>query len=104
MAKQVIWSKLAHQDRISILEYWTKRNLSNIYSKRLNQVFENTADLISNHPKIGKRTEIPDVRIKIVRDYFVTYRETDTSIEILTIWDYRQDPDNFTRILKNKSL
>lgn len=100
MAKQVIWSKLAQQDRKSILEYWIKHNKSNLYSLRLNQIFENTADLISKHPKIGKKTQIQDIRIKIVKSYFLTYRETETRIEILTIWDSRQDSIQFTRILK----
>jgi len=100
MAKQVIWSKLAQQDRKSILEYWTRHNKSDLYSKRLNQIFENTADLISKHPRIGKKTQIQDVRIKIVKSYFITYTETETRIEILTFWDSRQDPTQFASILK----
>ena len=100
MVKQVIWSRLAHNDRFNILDYWTKRNKSVIYSKRLNQIFENTAELISKHPKIGKLTEIQNIRFKIVKDYLFTYRETDNFIEILTIWDSRQDPERFERILK----
>lgn len=100
MAKKVIWSKLSQQDRKSILDYWINYTKSNAYSIRLNQIFENTADLISKHPKIGKKTEIQDVRIKVIKDYYFTYRETETTIEILTIWDSRQDPDNFNRIMK----
>ena len=64
MVKQIIWSKLAHDDRFNILDYWIKRNKSASYSKRLNQVFENTAELISRHPKIGKQTEIQNIRFK----------------------------------------
>lgn len=100
MAKQIIWSKLAQQDRTSILEYWINHTQSYAYSKRLNQLFENTAELISKYPKIGKKTEIQDVRIKIVKDYYFTYRETETKIEILTIWDSRQDPESFNRNMK----
>ena len=44
--------------------------------------------------------EFHDIRLKIVKNYFLTYRETETKIEILTIWDYRQDPENLNRILK----
>jgi toxin YoeB len=100
MVKQIIWSRLAHLDRFHILEYWIDRNKSNVYSKKLNQIFEDTASLISKHPKIGKKTDVPNVRIKIVKDYFFTYRETELSIEILTIWDSRQDPSKFIRIIK----
>ncbi len=43
-----------------------------------------TDDLISKHSKIGKETDNIDVMMKIVKDYFVTYRETETTIEIRT--------------------
>lgn len=79
MVKRIIWSKLAHLDRFQILEYWIDRNKSKSYSRRLNQIFENTAGLISKHPKIGKETDVLNVRIKIVNYYFFTYRETETT-------------------------
>lgn len=100
MAKQVIWSKRAFNDRRAILEYWIERNQSKTYSKHLNQIFENTTELISKFTKLGKKTVLPGIRIKIVKDYFITYRETKTKVEILTIWDCRQDPVDFVRILR----
>jgi toxin YoeB len=100
MAKQIIWSGLAHNDRLHILDYWRKRNKSATYSKRINQIFEHTADLISKYPRIGKQTEIEGIRYKIIQDYIFTYRETKKNIEILTIWDSRQDPEKFVRIIK----
>lgn len=103
MVKQIIWSRLAHNDRLNILEYWIKKNKSIAYSKRLNQIFENTADLISKYPKIGKQTEIKGIRYKIIKDYLFTYRETERFIEILTIWDSRQDSDKFDRIIKKSN-
>lgn len=103
MAKKVIWSKFAHCNRLQILDYWIKRNKSREYSEQLNQLFEDTVSLISKYPKIGKESDVPEVRIRIVRDYFLTYRETDTSIEMLTIWDSRQDPLKFDRIIKKNS-
>jgi toxin YoeB len=99
MAKQIIWSELAHQDRIKILEYWIERTKSNNYSKQLNKLFEHTADLISKYPSLGKSTELENIRYKIVRDYYFTYRESNSRIEILTIWDSRQDPETFDRII-----
>jgi toxin YoeB len=100
MAKQIIWSNLAQEDRKSILQYWIDRNKSNTYSIKLNQIFIDTVDLLSKYPKIGKKTEYADIRVKIVKDYFITFRETETLIEILTIWDTRQDPIKFNKIIK----
>jgi hypothetical protein len=36
MAKKIIWSKLAHNDRLEILKYWYHRNDSAEYSIKLN--------------------------------------------------------------------
>ena len=70
MVKQVIWSQKAFDDRKAILYYWIERNQSATYSKRLNQMFENAVELIRKFPKIGKKTVYPDIRVKIVNDYF----------------------------------
>jgi hypothetical protein len=34
------------------------------------------------------------VRIKIVRNYFILYEETEAEIHILTIWSSHQDPES----------
>ncbi|MGX5858503.1 type II toxin-antitoxin system RelE/ParE family toxin [Dyadobacter jiangsuensis] len=94
MAKQVIWSARAHTDRKNILEYWIDRNKSKRYSRKLNRLFNEAIQLVAIHPKIGKRTNIEHIRIKLVRDYFILYEETQSEIHILTIWNSHQDPEN----------
>jgi len=100
MVKQIIWSNLAQENRREILKYWINHNKSDLYSRKLNKLFKDSVILISKHPKIGKKTDVTSIRIKTIRDYFLTYRETATTIEILTIWDSRQDPVNFDRIIR----
>ena len=100
MVKKIIWSAKAQNDRKEILQYWKKRNQSTSYSKKLNHLFNEAANLISKFPKIGKLTGYKDTRIKIVRDYLMVYKEYDTQISIITIWDGRQDPLKLERILK----
>jgi plasmid stabilization system protein ParE len=98
--KQVIWSIKAQQDRVAILEYWIERNKSKTYSKKLFVLFNQAADLISEHPKIGMPTNYGNVRFKIVRDYLLFYEEMENRIEILLVWDSRQDPDKLDDLLK----
>ncbi|MFZ6010192.1 MAG: type II toxin-antitoxin system RelE/ParE family toxin [Bacteroidota bacterium] len=74
MARQIIWSLRAQRDRKEILEYWQNRNKSNIYGKKLNQLFKEAISIISDYPKIGKSTDLKKVRIKIVKDYFILYK------------------------------
>ena len=100
MVKQVVWSLRAQNDRKKILNYWRLRNKSNTYSKKLNQLFKNSIQIIKDFPLIGKSTDDPNTRIKIVKDYLLFYEETETQIVILTIWDSRQDPERLTMVLK----
>ena len=102
MVRKIIWSKIAQEDKLFILRFWIIRNQSDLYSKKLNQYFNDSVRLISKFPLIGKKTEFPDIRIKIVKHYFITYRIKPDRIEILTIWDSRQDPDKFIRIVKDQ--
>lgn len=99
MAKQVIWSKRAQNDRKEILGYWAKRNKSKTYSRKLNALFKEAIKLIENHPEIGKPVHDDQSRIKIVRDYLLIYEIDKNLIVILTIWDSRQNPKKLKKIL-----
>lgn len=93
MAKQVIWSSQAEQEFAAILEYWTYRNKSTTFSNKLVDLFEEATEILSLYPEIGQKTDIENVRQKVVRDYFMFYRIDDEAINILTVWDPRQDPN-----------
>ena len=97
MAKQVIWSRKAQDDRKKILTYWIERNKSNTYSIKLDSLFRKVIHLIHEYPQIGKPTDDKKARIKIVKDYLIIYEETDTSLVILSIWDSRQNPEKLHR-------
>jgi toxin YoeB len=66
MARRVILSELARDDRRRILEYFGRRNQSKAYSKKLNEQFSQALRLISSYPQIGKLTDDKNLRVKIV--------------------------------------
>jgi plasmid stabilization system protein ParE len=96
MFREIIWSSKAIQEWIEILEYWTNRNKSNAYSLKLDHLFKESFAIIVKSPEIGKPTDFPLVRIKIIRDYLIYYRIKPDYIEILTIWDSRRNPQKFS--------
>lgn len=95
MLREVIWSGRAVQEKIEILEYWKNRNKSNLYSVKLDQYFQEGIQLLTINPELGKPTNESFVRIKIVLDYLIYYRIKSDSIEILSIWDSRRNPQKF---------
>ena len=94
MAKKIRWTTRSITDRILIYKYWLERNQSNTYPEKLEQLFEKSAELISNFPNIGNQTNYRNVYSKVVRDYKIFYRIETDEIQILRVWDTRQHPDS----------
>lgn len=95
MAKGIEWSERARNELFKILYYWTKRNKSKTYSEKLNGLILEAIELVADAPETGVPTKYTNVRIKIVRDYFVYYSIQQELIEVLTIWDSRRNPKKF---------
>jgi plasmid stabilization system protein ParE len=92
MARRIIWVLQAQKDRKEILAYWKNRNKSAAYSIKLDKLFREALKLTSKYPFIGKPTNKKNIRIKIVRSYFLIYEITAEEIVVLRIWDARQNP------------
>ena len=81
-------------DRTEIYKYWLKRNRSQVYPEKLEQLFEKSANLIAKFPNIGSRTNHRNVYSKVVKHYKLFYRIENDEIQILRVWDTRQHPDS----------
>jgi|SRR6185312_6520957 len=92
MVKKIVWSLRARNDRKDIFKYWNQRNKSKLYSIKLNILFKEGLKIVARHPNIGKKTDQENIRIKIVRDYFIIYEDTETEIHVLTIWSSHRNP------------
>ena len=62
MVRRIIWTRRVQEDRKSIFKYWNKRNKSNIYSKNLNKIYVDAAELLTIHPKLGRKTNRKGIR------------------------------------------
>ncbi len=98
--KQVIWSIRAQQDRLAFFEYWINRNGSKVYAKKLSKLFTDATVQIAAYPKIGKSTIRSDIRIAVIKDYLMLYKVNPNQIEILTLFDSRQNPTKLDKQLK----
>ncbi len=99
MVKRLMWATTAKIQRKEILEYWTNRNKSKSYSRKLNKLFKECAEMITRYPEIG--VELPDqnCRKRLIRDFYFIYTSTENEIEIVTIWDTRQNPEKLKNTL-----
>lgn len=93
MAKRtIVWTELAIRQRRNVFHYWNVRNESSKYSKWLLKEVKARLFVVANFPEIGKRTDIPDVRVLIFENYSIFYSFDDFKIKVLMFWDDRQNP------------
>lgn len=92
MAKRtIVWTTKANLERKEILNYWIDRNKSKTFSIKLNKLFVSSIKKLSKNPKIGRKTNIKDVRVKLVREYLIFYQFNQIELKVLSIWDGRRE-------------
>ena len=90
--KQIVWTKTSIIEVENILQFYIKRNKNNIFSTRLLNEIAKRIDLISVFPKIGIKTDLPWIRILPFKNFGIIYKESNETIFIESIWDFRQNP------------
>ena len=92
MVKKIEWTQTSIQDRSRIYNFWIDNNKSDSYSKKLEILFSEAAKLISEFPEIGIETDYPNLRVKIIKSYKLFYINEVDKIQIIRVWDSRQNP------------
>jgi plasmid stabilization system protein ParE len=100
MAKKIIWSAGARQERKDILDFWKFHNQSGSFSIKLNSLINETVDYISNFPKTGRLSNRKDMRTMRVYNYLLIYQENEAEIYILSLWGGRQNPERLKKRLE----
>ena len=91
MAKRIVWSKKASEERFEILNFWVSKTGSKKYSRKLEAKLRETIRNVSDNNYLGKATDIEGVRLSVVSNYLIFYEIKSEHIEILTIFDSRRD-------------
>jgi plasmid stabilization system protein ParE len=100
MAKrEVIWTKVSEIQLQELLEFFTRRNKSALYSRKLYKKFKTELKTVAKNPELGIKTKLFQIRGLIIEDYILFYEIFEDRILILNVWDCRQNPDkqNFPR-------
>ncbi|AIL46844.1 type II toxin-antitoxin system RelE/ParE family toxin [Elizabethkingia anophelis] len=93
-ARKIIWTQKANIERRDILEYSIDRNKSKKFSIKLNKLIVGTIKQIAENPGIGRKTNLENIRVKIIRDYLLFYEFDENYLKILTLWDGRRDENS----------
>jgi len=69
MAKQIVWSDKASNERLNILEYWLEKTGNNKYSRKIDIKLRETIRNIQDNNYLGKQTDHKNTRVTVVGHY-----------------------------------
>jgi plasmid stabilization system protein ParE len=97
MSKEIVWSPDAEKDFEEILEYLQLKWSNRIIRRFINKVDDNI-ELIVEEPKIFPliNEELQIRKSVITKQNTLFYRENADKIEIVRLFDTRQDPKKLT--------
>lgn len=73
MAKRIVWAPQAAADRIQILDYWYKRLGTKAYSRKLDAMFKESVNLLSEFPFLGRQVKNRKERVFVKDHYQIFY-------------------------------
>ncbi|MGE0090811.1 MAG: type II toxin-antitoxin system RelE/ParE family toxin [Bacteroidales bacterium] len=93
MLREIIWSPLAEKDLESILEYldenWSQKVIIR-FLRKIDMVISQIAKVPNQYPIINRKLEVR--KCVITKQNTLFYRESKNRIEIIRLYDTRQDP------------
>ncbi len=99
MVRKIVWSRKSQDDKKDIFLYWNNRNISKLYSKKLNKLFIAAVEFVAEFPLVGKKSNIENVRMKVVRDYLIIYEFNAEYMYVLRVWSTQQNPEKIKEIV-----
>jgi plasmid stabilization system protein ParE len=100
-ARKIVWTETAARQRREILNYWTIRNGSPTYAKKLIKLTSARIKVILKYPESYKTTIYPETRISAMGHFSILYKITEDKLIITAFWDNRQDPNKLLEIIKD---
>jgi plasmid stabilization system protein ParE len=97
--RNVVWTGVAAKQRTEILRYWTVRNGSPKYAKKLLKLIDDRLKVIREFPEAFKVTSYPETRFSAMGHFSILYKFTETQIIVTSFWDNRQDPEKLLEII-----
>ncbi len=89
-----MWSPRAEIDLFQIMEFYKMRNGNSNYSARIYSRIKRALIILKQFPGIGANTDILNVKNLILGEFCLFYKIENNSIEILSVWDSKQNPEN----------
>ena len=94
VTRKIVWSPRSKIRLYEILDFFNHRNKSSIYSQKLYKTFKEEVSILKLQPEIGVKTNFENIRGLIIGNYVIFYEIKEKQINVLTVWDSRENPED----------
>ena len=98
--RTVVWTHTVARQRREVLKFWTKRNGSTQYAKKLISLIAKHIQIIIAQPESFKITNFSGTRESAFGHFSIYYKLTKDQLIITAFWDNRQDPKKLLDIIR----
>lgn len=92
MVREIVWTKKAKNELFEIFDYWNNRNQSKAFSLKLNTLVNEQLQLIVEFPKMGRKTDVPNVCVRIIHKYLLYYEIRGSVLYVLSVRHGSRNP------------
>lgn len=98
------WAPEAENQFYKVLDFWANNNGDSSYSQKIYSEVEKIEQLLSANPYIGQILNINiahyNIRRIVVLSHFSILYTVKNTIQIVSFWDNRQDPNDLSLIIE----
>jgi len=98
MARQVVWSAVAENDRKRILVYWVEWNGSPAYSLKLFRRINGVLERLQRVPYMGRPTDVHGMRVMPVDRYLMFYEVMADAIVVHHLCHEKRDRSSIPNV------
>ena len=97
--KKIIWSSHSSRQLKAVLDFYTQRNGSSVYSLKILNEIEDLLKALSENEFIGRLTSNKMTRVIPMKVYLIFYEINNNQIKIVSFWDNRQKKNKLIPVL-----
>lgn len=92
---KIIWSSTAQKELNNTILYWSERNKSNTYSKKILKEVGKKEEFLLKNPTSGTPLNYRSAfKVQLLKYFSLVFQLKNEEIRIISFWDNRRNPEN----------
>ena len=92
---KIIWSSTAQKELNNTILYWSERNKSDTYSRKILKEVGKKEEFLLKNPNSGTPLNYRSAfKVQLLKYFSLVFQLKNEEIRIISFWDNRRNPEN----------